>query len=181
MKKAIKILLIVGIVLHAISIFYNVFQGFGSIINGLHVIQNYPESASLFIVSGVIFFVAVVLNIIGIILGVIIYKKFPTFKTKSEMLVWSVITLILVSFIAGLLMILIKEEDLGDPVGENLESTPTEAKADSVNDNSYKEHKNAQVKDVTSDLTKLKELFDSGVLTEEEYKAKKEEIIKRLQ
>ena len=57
-----------------------------------------------------------------LVLGIIAYKKLEECKEIEEIRVWGIVTLLLVSPIAGVLMLVMKEEDLYDSPEEAAEA-----------------------------------------------------------
>jgi hypothetical protein len=118
------------------------------------------KAAKIFLVIGMVltFFL-----IYPIVLGIIAYRKLDEENiSRDDLVLWGILSLFFVSPIAGLLILLLKPEDLDQSQSMNGDKKPTS-------------------KNYAADrLIELKKLFDEGVISEDTYYKKKEEIVKEL-
>jgi hypothetical protein len=118
------------------------------------------KAAKIFLVIGMVltFFL-----IYPIVLGIIAYRKLDEENiSRDDLVLWGILSLFFVSPIAGLLILLLKPEDLDPSQSINGDKKPTS-------------------KNYAADrLIELKKLFDEGVISEDSYYKKKEEIVKEL-
>jgi hypothetical protein len=96
-------------------------------------------------------------------IGITAYRKLDDENTSlDDLRLWGILSLFFVSPIAGLFILLLKTEDLGE-------------------EQSISGDKKSTVKNYAADrLIELKKLFDEGVISEDAYYKKKEEIVKEL-
>jgi hypothetical protein len=96
-------------------------------------------------------------------IGITAYRKLDDENTTQEDLtLWGILSLFFVSPIAGLLILLLKPEDLDQSQSMNGDKKP------------------ATQNYAADRLIELKKLFDEGVISEDAYYKKKEEIVKEL-
>lgn len=96
--------------------------------------------------------------IFPLVIGIISYKKLDEAKSTDELRVWGILSLIFVSTIAGIFMLLLKDEDL------------TFVDTNEINN----------ATDTTSKLFELKRLYDEGIIDKETYDKKRAKFVEKL-
>ncbi len=96
--------------------------------------------------------------IFPLIVGAIALKRLETAKTKNDLVGIGVVTLLFCSFIGGILMLCIDENDLNQ---------------DSINNND-----DFKIDDTITKLENLKRLHEQKLISDDEYNRSKDEIIK---
>ena len=83
------------------------------------------KAAKIFIIIGMIFGAC---TILPLVFGFLALNKLKTAKSKDELIVWGVLTLLFCSLIGGILMLCLTEKDFVDAaaVEEPKEEAPTE-------------------------------------------------------
>jgi len=110
--------------------------------------------------------------IVPLIVGAIALGKLSSAKSKDELLGVSICTLLFCSVLGGVFMLCLSDSEF--------EGAKTEPKTDTnVTITTVNEPK-ASAEDVTVKLEKLNKLRQNGVITEEEYEAKKKELIGKI-
>lgn len=145
MVKAAKVFLILGMVGSAIGALAMLIMG---IITAIAVD---PIGGILLIIYTFILLVPFVIDYVG-------YKKINNATRAKELTTIGILTLIFGGIIPGILILLIKDEDLGVSTYVKKETKPT---ADSLE----------------KELKDLNTLKDNGVITEEEYQSARKKII----
>lgn len=145
MVKAAKVFLILGMVGSAIGALAMLIMG---IITAIAVD---PMGGILLIIYTFILLVPFVIDYVG-------YKKINNATRAKELTTIGILTLIFGGIIPGILILLIKDEDLGDSTYVKKETKPT---PDSLE----------------KELKDLNTLKDNGVITEEEYQSARKKII----
>jgi len=115
-------------------------------------------AAKVFTIIGMIFGFFL---IYPIVLGVICLRKLEEAKSREDIFTWAIINIFLVSFLGGIFMLLIGEDELGE--------------ASVIDAPSVKKTSSAAEK-----LVELKKLYDDGVITEAEYQEKKQKYVDQL-
>ena len=105
MKKACKVLLIIAIVGFALLIAFNLFDGVVHIGEETSAGFNGNTNLLIRVITALVMIVPLMFNIEAL-------KKLKKAQTKSELTVISVLLLIFGNFIVGLLMLIMKDEDL---------------------------------------------------------------------
>lgn len=145
MVKAAKVFLILGMVGSAIGALAMLIMG---IITAIAVD---PMGGILLIIYTFILLVPFVIDYVG-------YKKINNATRAKELTTIGILTLIFGGIIPGILILLIKDEDLGVSTYVKKETKPT---ADSLE----------------KELKDLNTLKDNGVITQEEYESARKKII----
>ena len=145
MVKAAKVFLILGMVGSAIGALAMLIMGI------ITVIAVDPIGGILLIIYTFILLVPFVIDYVG-------YKKINNATRAKELTTIGILTLIFGGIIPGILILLIKDEDLGDSTYVKKETKPT---PDSLE----------------KELKDLNTLKDNGVITEEEYQSARKKII----
>lgn len=104
--------------------------------------------------------------IVPLAIGVNALDKINTAKKKEELKTIAILTLFFCSFLGGIFMLLIDDDDLK----ENGE--PTEIDSD--------ENKTVDNTDYLEKIKRLKRLYDEGILNQEEFEKKKSEYLSNL-
>lgn len=118
------------------------------------------QAAKVFLILGM---VIGGITIVPIVIGVFALKAIDEAKKKEDLEVWAILSIFLVSLVGGILMLFITDEELN----ENPELI-VDAKVEEKTEDDY-----------IANIKKLKELFDSGAITKEEYeKLKAKELAK---
>lgn len=145
MVKAAKVFLIIGMVGSAVGALAMLIMG---IITAIAVD---PIGGILLIIYTFILLVPFVIDYVG-------YKKINNATRAKELTTIGILTLIFGGIIPGILILLIKDEDLGVSTYVKKETKPT---ADSLE----------------KELKDLNTLKDNGVITQEEYESARKKII----
>ena len=119
-------------------------------------------AAKVFIIIGMVFGFYL---IFPLVIGILALKKLDEAKTKDELILMGILTLILCSLLGGLFMLLVKEEDLAGNV---------QPAAPQSNNEQKEEPKTGSMEE---ELKKLSDLKDKNLITEEEYNAARKTII----
>lgn len=104
--------------------------------------------------------------IVPLAIGVNALDKINTAKKQEELKTIAILTLFFCSFLGGIFMLLIDDDDLK----ENGE--PTEIDTD--------ENKTVDNTDYLEKIKRLKRLYDEGILNQEEFEKKKSEYLSNL-
>lgn len=133
------------------------------------------EKEGLYI-SGIVLLSTMVCFAPGIILPLIINKKADSVISKDRFIIWAIIDLIFINFISGVLFLACDDNEYGRNNVSYVENTYTNNTATS----SATINNNINVDTVEGRLTRLLNLRLANAITEEEYKTKREEILKDL-
>ena len=85
------------------------------------------------------------------VFAIVAIKKTYHFKNKRDLVVWGVVTLLLVNVISGIFMLIVSDGVYDDETSGTC----------------------YEVAAASSSLVKVKELYDAGILTKEEYEQKR--------
>ncbi len=100
-----------------------------------------------------------------VVLGICAIKKLESAKFKSDLVSWSIITLVFVSPVAGILMLTLRDEDLSDEVDlyypEN--TKPTNFALEKLDN-----------------IEKIYQLKEKGLISEEEFLEKKKFYLEQI-
>ena len=157
MRKAIQVLLIIAMVGCGLVML----EGLGVMIDG-DTYEDVIEIATLFNLEieeaqSIVGIGYIVEGAISLIIAIFAYKHFMAAQCASDIKTgWKIITLIFVGLIEGILMFCIKDEHF-----------PGYIPPQTVTENGD---------DYMTQFAKLKELYDMGAITEEEYKQLKNDL-----
>ena len=157
MRKAIQVLLIIAMVGSGLVML----EGLSVMIGG-DTYEDVIEIATLFNLEieeaqSIVGISNIVAGAISLIIAIFAYKHFMAAQCASDIKTsWKIITLIFVGLIEGILMFCIKDEDF-----------PGYIPPQTVTGNGD---------DYMTQFAKLKELYDMGAITEEEYKQLKNDL-----
>lgn len=127
--------------------------------------------------------ITIIFSLISIPLCFIVVMKVKGATSKDKLIVWGVLALIFVNVISGILILCIKEEELkpveNKIIGTNGISNVYNATSSKVIENPTAKQ-NADAGDAYTRLMSLKHLFEEGLITEEEYKEKRQQFIDKF-
>lgn len=116
--------------------------------------------------------------IIPIIVGAIALNKLDSVQKKDELLGIGIITLLLCSIIAGIIILCLSDNDLKDSNSfrnqnglTKYEQSLVDSMVDAMDDDSN---------EIPNKLRELKSLYDEGIIDEKTYKEKKEKYLELL-
>ena len=160
MKKATKIFIIFGIIAGA----YNILTGF----------INASSGEEMLIATGI---GTIIGGILSIILSICALKHLNAAQCASDIKTgWKVVTLLFVNIVAGILMFCLKDEHFD---GYYSYSSSSEGDYSPSNESYYTPSSqpsaaSGNLDELSTRLAKLKELYDSGAITQEEYDKQKD-------
>lgn len=100
-----------------------------------------------------------------VVLGICAIKKLESARFKNDLVSWAIITLVFVSPVAGILMLTLRDEDLGDEddlyYAEN--TKPTNFALEKLNN-----------------IEKIYQLKEKGLISEEEFLEKKKFYLEQI-
>lgn len=137
-------------------------------------------AAKVFIIIGM---VTGFWTIVPIIVGAIALNKLASATKKDELVGIGVCTLLFCSMIGGIFMLVISDAELqGSEVNANTNSGASVNSSASASTTTAEPAAPAKQNsdDVAAKLTKLKELRDSGAITEEEFASMKNQLISKM-
>lgn len=114
--------------------------------------------------------VNIIFNIATIALVFPFVSKIQNAKTRDDLIVWGIVGVIFVNLIAGILTFCLKDSDINP--------TKVEAKVEVNNHVPTSEKINDD--DPYNHLMRLKDLFENGYITEEEYKEKRQKYVDKI-
>lgn len=145
MAKAAKVFLILGMV--------------GSAVGALAMlIMGIITAIAVDLMGGILLIIYTFILLVPFVIDYVGYKKINNATRAKELTTIGILTLIFGGIIPGILILLIKDEDLGDSTYVKKEAKPT---PDSLE----------------KELKDLNTLKDNGVITEEEYQSARKKII----
>lgn len=168
MKTAAKVLNILSAVTYGILIIVFLVLGF--------TFLSMNEKAAKDV--GIVYLILMIIPLVFLILAITITNKIEKCTCKDSIVVWAIIDIILINFIAGILILCVDEREFskGKPSSTTNVVTTTPLSLDRAGDN---KEVPSNI-DVSSRLIELKKLYDSNLITSEEYNSKRENILKDL-
>ena len=116
--------------------------------------------------------------IVPIIVGSIALNKLASATKKEELTGIGICTLLFCNVIGGVLMLCIPESEFVD---DTLNETNINVVVNQTSESNTSEKKNSSnIEDMAEKLSKLKELKDSGAITEEEYSKMKSQVLAQM-
>lgn len=162
MKTVVKVFLILSIVAAAImAVVSAIFTVLGLAMLGTGEF----EAGLAMLVMGIVY---MVISIPVLVINIIAFKKVAAARCADDVsIAWKVVILLFSNIISGVILLIMKDEDY-----------LTEAeKAEKMSQEEFTKSASSTNSEKFDDLLKLKSLLDAGVITEEEYNAKKKEIL----
>lgn len=162
MKTVVKVFLILSIVAAAImAVVSAIFTVLGLAMLGTGEF----EAGLAMLVMGIVY---MVISIPVLVINIIALKKVAAARCADDVsIAWKVVILLFSNIISGVILLIMKDEDY-----------LTEAeKAEKMSQEEFTKSAPSTNSEKFDDLLKLKSLLDAGVITEEEYNAKKKEIL----
>ena len=161
LKTVAKVFIILSIVAAAFMVLLSAIM----IVSGLLMLNMGEFAGASILIMGVIY---LIISIPMLIINIIGLKKVSAAKCADDVsIAWKVLVLLFSNVISGILLLIMKDEDYLTEAEKAEKKSQDECAKSACATNSEK----------FDDLLKLKSLLDAGVITEEEYNAKKKEIL----
>lgn len=162
MRKATKIFIILGIIVGALNILSSALD----IFSGDEVLM----------ISGII---TAIFGVVQLALSFAALKHFNAAQCASDIKTgWKVVTLLFVNLVAGILMFCLKDEHFD---GYYSYSSSSEGDYSPSSQPSAAPAASGNLDELSTRLAKLKELYDSGAITQEEYDKQKDILFNTYQ
>lgn len=114
--------------------------------------------------------ISIIHSLITIVLTFPILNAIKRATSKEKLIPWAIVTIIFSNLVSGILLLIMSESELNSAYQE----TPKSFKTNEVTGSTLKED------DTYTKLMKLKSLYEQGLISEEEYKEKREEYIDKF-
>lgn len=171
MLKITKVFNLVSIALDVLMIIIFVSLGCFFIIAPASVFEHSHISIDAVRASGYVFLFVAFCFLIMIGFSIIYNQKLKSAKEPNDLTGWSVVMIICGYFIVGVLGLLITDKDF------EKEKSHEEIKKDPILSSSTSTIEGATVEEK---LRKLKNLYNEGLITEEDYTSKRKELLEKL-
>ncbi len=157
MRKAIQILLIISMISCAFTLIDGCVTMFSDPYENADILVLVELGMDAETAQTIMGVSSIITGALSIILAIFAYKHFMAAQCASDVKTgWKIVTLILVNLIAGILMFIIKDEHFPGYIAPQQQSVVSD--------------------DYLTQFAKLKELYDSGAISEEEYTALKNNL-----
>ena len=120
--------------------------------------------------------------IVPIVFGVITLRKLDSAKDARELLGWGVVTLFFVSQIAGILLLIMNDEDLAEDGGASRQKVASQGRAASVAqpaEHCESSRAGTEAKSMQSELVELFRLRQEGFIDNAKYEEMRQRILNK--